>query len=160
MGIFLADLRVVFAEPHFVRSENSKVDVHDDLLIELCGQRSMTRGQHKPMNAGDRGVIYAGAGQDFAGKVSATSLVVLGVKVVDRVMEPDGHLDLSRAAGKRTDRIEEGDAFKQVLDSVIAPVALAIAEEEPITDVGTFTMATQFSPGATPRRFEHRLKAV
>lgn len=74
-------------------------------------------------------------------------------------MKPYGNFDLCRRARKRSDGIEEGKAFKQMLLRVIVTVSFGVAADEFIADVLAFAQSTEFRPGPPPRRFKCGMKA-
>jgi hypothetical protein len=52
------------------------------------------------------------------------------VRIVDRVVEPDGELDVGRMLRELGDLVEPREAFLEVLQGVVAPMLLAVRRNQ------------------------------
>jgi hypothetical protein len=56
------------------------------------------------------------------------------VRIVDRIVEPDGELDVGRMLRELGDLVEAREAFLQVLQGVVAPMLLAVRRNQPLVE--------------------------
>jgi hypothetical protein len=81
----------------------------------------------QPIGGGSRDARGKGG---FACPSGALFLIVLLLRIVDGVVEPQCELDFARMFGEVPRHVELREAFFQVPDSVVAPMRLAVACDE------------------------------
>ena len=89
------------------------------------------------------------------GPFSASFFVVLGFRLVDRVVEPEGQLDFAGGPGALDRAVQQGDAFDEVLLRVVVPLGLAVGRQQLLLQAFR-GFATEVVPGAEPRHIKPR----
>jgi hypothetical protein len=124
------DRAVVDAEAVRVGAEDGEVDICQEARVVSVRDRGVPRGQDEradPLTYG-RGDVPGREG--LLGERGARRFVVGAPGDVDRVMEPDGDLELIGALGVVTDPVELLEALGDMRDDVILPPRLRVARDQ------------------------------
>jgi hypothetical protein len=117
--VFGADLARVLGKARGGCTQDGQVDVDQQSLIRRGGQGGVAGGHDQVMHALAAGRIDAARRQGLDRPVRRACFVIVALHVVDGVMEPQGQLDVGRLLGMRAQRVEQRQAFVEVLLGVV-----------------------------------------
>jgi hypothetical protein len=127
--ILTANLRLVLLEPRGRRTENREVHVDQDLGIEADGLHGVAREHDQIVDPLRALRIGAQLSRGGARPLRAPLLVVVTSSVVDRVVEPEAHVNLGRVLGQRDDVADLLEALDQVLRRVVVAMRLGVSAQ-------------------------------
>ena len=147
--VFGADLPRVFSEARGGCAQDGQVDVDQQSLIRRGGQGSVAGGHDQIMHALAAGRIDAASLYCVNGPVRRACFVIVALHVVDSVVEPQGQLDLGRLLGMRAQRVEQRQAFVEVLQRVVMALGFVPRAQQLLAQAGGWGQV-QGCPGCKP----------
>ena len=120
--VFAANVVVIAREHRGPLAEDAEIDVDEQLLIGGGGRRVVPRCDDQRENAFDAFVGDARCGQTVRGPLGAAQFVIVTPCVVDRIVKPQGELDLVGMRGERAMAVELLQARTDVASVVVVPV--------------------------------------
>ena len=124
--IFFADVSFVFVELALGATEDREVDVHQQPRIGTFRKPLVLGRQDEIRDPRSEGLRQPGFCRNAPGQLGAIPLVVLGFRVVDRVVEPKRHFDVVRTFRQVPRILEFVEAMGEVTQAVIGTLRLGV----------------------------------
>ena len=160
MRVFEPDLLVRLVEARGVAAQDRQVHVHQQLRVRVLGNGLVPGGHDQRMQP------VSGVGRQprfehaVARPLRAALLVVVALRIVEGIVEPQREFDLPRPLRGGANLLEQVEALVEVLQRVVVPVLLAPAVDETAEQGFVGGRLPELAPAAAPAFQPHEVRAV